>query len=157
MAHVGEVGTARDELKREIRARKRVPKRADPFAHERRLGVAPLVEMLDGIVSGFLADARRTDGDAVQNLLDLRHQCPAARDGADAIAGQAVCLREAEQLHQAFPGVSAGAHESVRRTGVSPKVLVGLVDYQADAPARQKAVNRFDVGGRKLRACRIAG
>ena len=85
----------------------------DSLAHEQRLFVTPLVEIVEGEARRILTDARRADGDAVEDFLNFHQQRRVTGDGADAITRQAVSLRKAEQLHQSMLCVCLTGHQRV--------------------------------------------
>jgi hypothetical protein len=121
-----------------------------------RVLARPGQQVAQPIEGRFLAEARRTDRDAVHRFLDFRHQARSGRDTADAVAGQREHLGEAVEVHQRAAPCRIG-EQIVRPLALRQKVLVGLVEDQRDAALLGEFIEGVDGRARIDGAGRVVG
>jgi len=116
----------------------------------------PRQQVAEAVEGRFLAEAWRTDRDAVHRLLDLGHQARAGRDAADPIAGQGENLGEAVEVDQRAAPRRIG-EEIVRPFAWRQEVLVGLVEDECDAALLGELIEGVDGRARIDGAGRVVG
>src|SRR5215207_11218484 len=143
MAHIGEISA--DGIDQPLRALpERVAKHFSATVHLATVGLAPLRQRVDAPGHGPLADAGRADLDAVEDLGELADHARIGNDRAEAVARDAVGLREAVELDGVIAPCAALEEPMRAIQRRRQEVAIGLVDDEPESAPAAKVRNVLD-------------
>src|SRR5829696_6352545 len=143
MAHIGEISA--DGIDQPLRALpERVAKHFSATVHLETVGLAPLRQRVDAPGHGPLADAGRADLDAVEDLGELADHARIGNDRAEAVARDAVGLREAVELDGVIAPCAALEEPMRAIQRRRQEVAIGLVDDEPESAPAAKVRNVLD-------------